>query len=303
MSTIDNVINIIENGNYGILKKNVSFKSLTTFKIGKTAKYVFYPKDVSSLKKVLILLKNNNIKYKIFGNGSNIIVSDKDYDGVIIKLTNLNKLKIDKTLIEVESGYSLMKLANDVIKLGLSGLEWACGIPGTVGGAVYMNAGAYKLSISDILIDALVLDENMNIITLNNEDLKFKYRYSIFMEKDYICLSARFKLIEKNVSEIEEVVNKRRAKRTETQPLEYPSAGSVFRNPENDYAGRLIEECGLKGKTIGGAEISSKHANFIVNKSNATGQDVIDLINLAKKEVKEKFNIELNQEQELFNFD
>ena len=301
MLKLEEIINLLAND--GDIKENVSLKTLTTLKVGGISKYVFYPKDVTSLKKALTLFKKNNINYKIFGNGSNIIPSDKIYDGVIIKLSSLNNLKIDVEVIEVEAGYSLMKLAKEVFKLGLSGLEWACGIPGTIGGAVYMNAGAYKQDMSFVLEKITALDENMNIVTLNKDELDFSYRHSRLMEENLICLSATLKLEKKDISLIEEVVNKRKEKRMETQPLEYPSAGSVFRNPFNDFAGRLVEECNLKGKQIGGAMISLKHANFIINKDNATGKDVLDLINLAKKEVKEKFNIELKQEQELFNFD
>lgn len=301
MLKLEEIINLLEND--GDIKENVSLKTLTTLKVGGISKYVFYPKNVTSLKKALTLFKENNINYKIFGNGSNIIPSDKIYDGVIIKLSSLNNLKINDEVIEVEAGYSLMKLAKEVIKLGLSGLEWANGIPGTIGGAVYMNAGAYKQDMSFVLEKITALDENMNIVTLNKDELDFSYRYSRLMEENLICLSATLRLEKKDISLIEEVVNKRKEKRMETQPLEYPSAGSVFRNPFNDFAGRLVEECNLKGKQIGGAMISLKHANFIINKDNATGKDVLDLINLAKKEVKEKFNIELKQEQELFNFD
>ena len=301
MLKLEEIINLLEND--GDIKENVSLKTLTTLKVVGISKYVFYPKNVTSLKKALTLFKENNINYKIFGNGSNIIPSDKIYDGVIIKLSSLNNLKINDEVIEVEAGYSLMKLAKEVIKLGLSGLEWANGIPGTIGGAVYMNAGAYKQDMSFVLEKITALDENMNIVTLNKDELDFSYRHSRLMEENLICLSATLKLEKKDISLIEEVVNKRKEKRMETQPLEYPSAGSVFRNPFNDFAGRLVEECNLKGKQIGGAMISLKHANFIINKDNATGNDVLDLINLAKKEVKEKFNIELKQEQELFNFD
>ncbi len=301
MLKLEEIINLLAND--GDIKENVSLKTLTTLKVGGISKYVFYPKNVTSLKKALTLFKENSINYKIFGNGSNIIPSDKIYDGVIIKLSSLNNLKINDEVIEVEAGYSLMKLAKEVIKLGLSGLEWANGIPGTIGGAVYMNAGAYKQDMSFVLEKITALDENMNIVTLNKDELDFSYRHSRLMEENLICLSATLKLEKKDISLIEEVVNKRKEKRMETQPLEYPSAGSVFRNPFNDFAGRLVEECNLKGKQIGGAMISLKHANFIINKDNATGKDVLDLINLAKKEVKEKFNIELKQEQELFNFD
>lgn len=249
MLKLEEIINLLEND--GDIKENVSLKTLTTLKVGGISKYVFYPKDVTSLKKALTLFKENNINYKIFGNGSNIIPSDKIYDGVIIKLSSLNNLKIEDEVIEVEAGYSLMKLAKEVIKLGLSGLEWACGIPGTIGGAVYMNAGAYKQDMSFVLEKITVLDENMNIVTLNKDELDFSYRHSRLMEENLICLSATLKLEKKDISLIEEVVNKRKEKRMETQPLEYPSAGSVFRNPFNDFAGRLVEECNLKVNKLG----------------------------------------------------
>ena len=254
MLKLEEIINLLEND--GDIKENVSLKTLTTLKVGGISKYVFYPKDVTSLKKALTLFKENNINYKIFGNGSNIIPSDKIYDGVIIKLSSLNNLKINDEVIEVEAGYSLMKLAKEVIKLGLSGLEWANGIPGTIGGAVYMNAGAYKQDMSFVLEKITALDENMNIVTLNKDELDFSYRHSRLMEENLICLSATLKLEKKDISLIEEVVNKRKEKRMETQPLEYPSAGSVFRNPFNDFAGRLVEECNLK-TVLNGGKISN----------------------------------------------
>ena len=161
MLKLEEIINLLEND--GDIKENVSLKTLTTLKVGGISKYVFYPKNVTYLKKALTLFKETNINYKIFGNGSNIIPSDKIYDGVIIKLSSLNNLKINDEVIEVEAGYSLMKLAKEVIKLGLSGLEWANGIPGTIGGAVYMNAGAYKQDMSFVLEKITALDENMNI--------------------------------------------------------------------------------------------------------------------------------------------
>ena len=196
MLKLEEIINLLEND--GNIKENVSLKTLTTLKVGGISKYVFYPNDVSSLKKALTLFKENNINYKIFGNGSNIIPSDKIYDGVIIKLSLLNNLKIEDEIVEVEAGYSLMKLAKDVIKLGLSGLEWANGIPGTIGGAVYMNAGAYKQDMSLILKDVTLLDSNMNIITLNKNDLDFSYRHSRLMEEELICLKATLKLEKKD---------------------------------------------------------------------------------------------------------
>lgn len=299
---MEEIINKLQQDLYEI-KENVSFKSLTTFKVGGNASYVISPFTVTSLIECIKLFKENNINFKIWGNGSNILPSDNDYIGVIIKLNKLNNLEVNDTNVKVQAGYSLMKLANEMSKKGLSGLEWACGIPGTIGGAVYMNAGAYKECMADILENVIVLDDNLELKQLSKSDMEFSYRKSVLMKKNYICLEVKLNLINKPIEEIMTVINNRKQRRIESQPLEYPSAGSVFRNPENDYAGRLIEECGLKGYSIGGAEISNKHANFIVNKNNATSKDVMSLIALAKFKVKDKFNIELMQEQELFNWE
>lgn len=296
------IINKLQQDMYEI-KENVSFKTLTTFKVGGIVSYVISPFTINSLIDCINLLKQNNINFKVWGNGSNILPSDNDYNAVIIRLNKLNNLEVNDTIVTVQAGYSLMKLANEMSKNGLSGLEWACGIPGTIGGAVYMNAGAYKECMANILESILVLDENLELKQLSNLDMNFSYRKSILMEKNYICLEVKLNLNNKPVEEIMTVINNRKQRRIESQPLEYPSAGSVFRNPENDYAGRLIEECGLKGYSIGGAEISNKHANFIVNKNNATAKDIMSLISLAKFKVKDKFNIELMQEQELFNWE
>jgi UDP-N-acetylenolpyruvoylglucosamine reductase len=166
-----------------------------------------------------------------------------------------------------------------------------------------MNAGAYLKSTSDVLVDAKVLDENYNIKVLKNEDLNYSYRHSSLIGSKYIVLSARFKLVKGDKKQIVDLINDRRKRRLESQPLEYPSAGSVFRNPEGEFSGHLIEESGLKGKTYGGAEISHKHANFIINKDGATSRDIKYLMDLAQKEVKEKYNIDLKREQELFNWE
>jgi len=192
-----------------------------------------------------------------------------------------------------------MKLALKTANLGLSGLEFASGIPGTIGGALYMNAGAYNSSMSDIILETQVLDENLNIITLTNQQLNFGYRYSILKQKDYICLNAKMKLKKRNKEEILNIIKTRKEKRLQSQPLEFPSAGSVFRNPEGMYAGKLIEDLGLKGENIGDAYISEKHANFIINKGNASGEDIDKLITLIKKQVKEEYDIELINEQEI----
>ena len=184
--------------------------------------------------------------------------------------------------------------------MGYTGLEFATGIPGSVGGAVYMNAGAYKSDIGYVLKSAKVITPDLKIKELTNYDLDFHYRTS-FLQKNpgYICISATFILSKGNADEIMQLIEDRRKRRLESQPLEYPSAGSVFRNPEGDYAGRLIEEIGFKGKKIGGAMVSEKHANFIINYDNATGRDIVELIETIKKEIKEKYNIDLKVEQEI----
>lgn len=275
-------------------------KEYTTYKVGGKAKALVIPSDLESLIKLIKYLDSKNIKRKILGNGSNLIFKDEDYDGVVIKLSELNNIDIDDTVITVESGYSLVRLCMKAAKLGLTGLEFAAGIPGTVGGAVFMNAGAYKSDMGYVVSEVKVIDENYNIKTLYNKDLDFHYRTS-FLQKNpkYICIEVKIVLKKGDPKSIMTVIEDRKQRRLMSQPLEYPSAGSVFRNPENDFAGRLIEELGYKGKNIGGAYVSEKHANFIVNKDNATATDVINLITEIKEKVKEKYNIELKVEQEI----
>lgn len=299
-----NFIKEINSLKIGKIEQNVFLNKNTSFKIGGKTDYLIHPKNVEKLIELIKTLKKHNIKYKIIGNGSNLIFSDNDYKGVIIKLNNLNKLEIKDRIIEVESGYNLMKLADVVSKKGLTGLEFATGIPGTVGGAIFMNAGAYNFDMGYIVNEVKVLTENLKIKTLYNRDMKFKYRTSLLQEnKSYICLSVKLVLKLGKKDEIMKLIEERRQRRIISQPLEYPSAGSVFRNPTNDYAGRLIEACGLKNHKIGGACVSEKHANFIINIDNAKSSDVKDLIDLIKKEVKNKFNIDLKEEQEFVNWE
>ncbi len=193
----------------------------------------------------------------------------------------------------------LNKLANELSSKGYTGIEWATGIPGTIGGAIYGNAGAYKSSMSEILVDVTLLD-NENIITLKNEKLEFNYRDSLLKHrKNLIVLSCNMKLEKGNIDEIKKTIEERTLKRIETQPLEYPNCGSVFRNPEGMAAGKLIDDSGLKGYTEGGAKISEKHANFIINYDNATSEDIIKLIELIKDKIKKNYNIDLVLEQEI----
>lgn len=273
-----------------------NLKKYNTYKLDCSCKVIIFPSTIEELKESLNIIKKNKSKWFILGNGSNIILP-KYYDGVIIKLDNLNKCTINDNNIYVESGYMLNKLANELSNKGYTGIEWATGIPGTIGGAIYGNAGAYKSSMSEILVDVTLLD-NENIITLKNEELEFSYRDSLLKHrKNLIVLSCNIKLKKGNTEEIKKTIEERTLKRIETQPLEYPNCGSVFRNPEGMYAGELIEKCGLKGYNINGAEVSTKHANFIVNTGSATGEDIINLINTIKSEVKKQYNVDLKLEQ------
>lgn len=278
--------------------ESIKLKDYTTYKVGGETTLIS-PKNVDCLIKILKFLKENKIKYKILGNGSNLIFNDSGYNGVVIKLDEFNNLDIDGNTIKVEAGYSLMKLALKMCRLGYTGMEFATGIPGTVGGAVYMNAGAYKSDMGYIVKSIKVLTPDYEVKIMENKELNFHYRTSFLQHNpDFICLEATIKLRKGDKDIIMEIVNERKQRRIETQPLEYPSAGSVFRNPEGDFAGRLIEEIGYKGKTNGGAKVSEKHANFIINSGNATGEEIKELITEIKTKVKENYNIELKVEQE-----
>ncbi len=297
---MENLIKKIRKEKLGKLLQDVSLKMFNTYKLNPKAKVVFYPKNIDSLIEVMKYIKEKNIKHIVLGRGSNVILNFDYYDGVIIKLDYFNDLKIENNKVVVGSGYPLIKLSLLTAKKGLSGLEFASGIPGSVGGAVYMNAGAYKSDMGYIVKEATVLTPSLEIKTISNKDLNFHYRTSFLKEnKDYICLEATLILVKKDTHEIMELIKSRKEKRLATQPLNYPSAGSVFRNPKDDFAGRMIEELNLKGYNINGAEISSKHANFIINKDKCSGKDIVKLINLVKDKVKKEYNIDLILEQEI----
>lgn len=299
-----NIINEIKKYKIGEYLENIPMAKYTTYHIGGEASLIVYPANDEKLIKLVRILKDQKVKYKVLGNGSNVIFSDKIYDGVIIKLDSINHLKIDDTIIKVGAGYNLMKLAHRLSKMGLTGLEFATGIPGTVGGAVYMNAGAYKSDMGYIVSSIKVVTPELEIKELFNKDLDFHYRDSFLQHhKDYICIEATIILKQGNAKEILSLIEERKHKRLMTQPLKYPSAGSVFRNPTNDFAGRLIEEAGLKGYHIGGALVSPKHANFIVNFNHATATDIRNLIVYVKTKVKEESGIDLLIEQEFVNWE
>jgi len=298
------MVNLIEFLNsLGNVKENVSIKTITSFKIGGISKFVFYPNSINSLKESIIFLKDNKVDFKVWGMGSNILASDTDYDGVIIKLDQmLNNLQIDENIVTVDAGVSLIALAYKTCLLGLSGFEYATGIPGSVGGALYMNAGAYKHDTYEILNRVYVLKNN-DFVWMNKDEIQFSYRHTSFCEnKDWIILKAEFILKKGDISEIERIVNDRKQRRTQSQPLNYPSAGSVFRNPTNISAWQVIDDIGLRGKQIGGAMFSTIHSNFIINVDHAKSNDVYELIQLAIRLSKEKLNIDLVPEVEFFNW-
>lgn len=281
---------------FGTLKKEVSLKNYNTYKLDSKCKYLIIVNNILNLKELINYLKEINLKYFIIGNGSNIILPTY-YNGVVIKL-DLNKIKYNNNIVEVEASCMLNKLALDTAIKGFKGLEWASGVPGTVGGSTINNAGCYGSEIFDNIIKIDILKDN-DIITLNKEDIKYRYRYTSLKEEKIIILKTYFKLEKGNKVELLTLIKERTEKRIASQPLNYPSAGSIFRNPEGDSAGRLIDEANLKGKKIGGAMISEKHANFIINYNNATSEDIIKLINLIKETIFKKYNINLILEQEI----
>ena len=296
------IVKEIINLDIGKVEENVSLKKHTTYKVGGNALAFVYPNDIESLIKLMKYLKNNNIKHMILGNGSNVIFKDTTYNGIIIKLDKLNKYKIKENIIIAESGVNLIPLSFKAIDLSLEGLEFACGIPGSVGGCLYMNAGAYKSDMSNVVKSVKALTPDFKIKTFKNKDLEFDYRDSFFKHhKDYIVLEVTFELKKGKKEDLIELANDRKRRRLESQPLEYPSAGSVFRNPPDNFSGKLIEDLGLKGYSIGGAMVSEKHANFIINYNNATASDIRKLIKYVHTRVKKKYDIDLLIEQEFID--
>lgn len=302
---MNDVIELIKKDDICKIYENVSISKYTTYRVGGICRVMAYPADVSELIKLLKLLKSRNVKYKILGNGSNLLFSDKEYDGFLIKLNSFDTLTFfGNNKIKVGAGYSLIKLSLMAAKKGLTGLEFASGIPGTVGGAVFMNAGAYKSDMGYVVETVKVLTPNLEIINLENKEMNFHYRSSFLQtHRDYVCLEVILKLNVGKREAIEDVIRERRERRVASQPLEYPSAGSVFRNPEGWFAGQLIEESGLKGMTKGGAMISDKHANFVINYKDATSSDIKYLIDLAHDTVLEKYNVDMKIEQEFVNWE
>lgn len=285
---------------YGKVIYDCDLYEYNTYKVKSTCKALVFPSDLDNLIKLLKYLKDNKIPYKVLGHGSNVIFANKYIDKVLIKLDNLSSYSISDDILTIESGAYMPKAVNYCIENEYSGLEWAYSIPGTVGGNIFNNAGAYNSQIFDNIIDVTVLDEHASVVTLKKEDLTYGYRTSFFKENNkYIIVGARFSLQKGNKEQMRQYVLDNMNKRKEGTPLEYPNAGSVFRNPEGLYAGKLIEDAGLKGYSINDALVSEKHANFIINKGKCTGEDIVKLISYIQDKVKKEFNVELILEQEI----
>ena len=275
---------------------NEPMKKHTTFKIGGNADILILPYTLEQIIECIQICEQNNIEYYVIGNGSNLLVSDKGFRGVIIKLfKNFNKIDLDKNIIKVQSGATLSAIAKKAYDNSLKGFEFASGIPGTIGGGVCMNAGAYGGELKDVIKQVTVLEDN-KVTILNNKECEFEYRNSKILKNKLIVLDVSIELEQGNKDEILAKMKENNKIRNEKQPVEYPSAGSTFKRPPNNFAGKLIMEAGLAGKTIGGACISKKHCGFIINNGNATCKDVLELADFACKQVKDKFNINLEKE-------
>ena len=269
----------------------------TTFRIGGPADYFVEPADASALAKGIALCREVDVDYFVTGNGSNLLVRDKGIRGAVIQIYNrMAEITIEGNTIHTKGGALLSAVAARAADKGLTGLEFASGIPGSIGGAVVMNAGAYGGEMKDVLASVDVLTQDLEIKTIPAAELNLGYRYSSIPEKGYIVLGATLQLKKGNIAEIRgrmaELAEQRRAK----QPLQYPSAGSTFKRPEGYFAGKLVQDAGLKGKTIGGAQVSEKHSGFLINIGGATAQDILDLIAFCQKEVKDKFGVTLETE-------
>lgn len=273
------------------------------FKVGGPVDILLIPSKVSQVVETLKICKNENIPYFIIGNGSNLLVKDGGIRGVVIKLSNLLSIEVNGNIIKASSGTLLEDVSKKAVENSLTGFEFACGIPGSVGGAVFMNAGAYDGEIKNVIKEAEVLDRDGNIKVLSKEELELGYRTSKVMKDNLVVISATFELTKGDKEKIQERVNELTEKRESKQPLEYPSAGSTFKRPEGYFAGKLIQDAGLKGASLGGAAVSEKHSGFVINKDGATAEDVLNLIAHVQNEVKKQFGVELHTEVRIIGED
>lgn len=278
--------------------KNERLSNHISFKVGGPCPLLIEPKNENQLRDILKEIKKENIPFAILGNGTNVLVLDEGIDKVIVKIGDeMTRLSLEgEDVISCSAGTKVVTLCKFALEKSLSGLEFAYGIPGTCGGAVFMNAGAYGGEVKDVLSEITYLTPDSELKTMSAEEAELSYRHSVFKENGCIVVSAKFKLKKAPKEEIKIAMTDFLSRRKDKQPLEYPSAGSTFKRPEGYYAGALIEQCGLKGKTVGGAQISEKHAGFLINKNGATAKDILDLINLTRETVKKETGVTLEPE-------
>lgn len=286
------------NENLGDFFYDEPMKNHTSFCVGGPANLLIKPRDEEALVEILKSIRKNNYKYYILGNCTNIIVRDKGFDGIIIKLKNkLNDVKkVSDKEIYAGTGASMKKISEFAMENSLTGLEFAHGIPGSLGGAIVMNAGAYDGEIKNVVKSVRLLDENLNVIEVPGDEMNFSYRHSLVQERNLIVLGATFSLEDGDKNEIREKYEDFDQRRADKQPLDMPSAGSTFKRPTGYFAGKLIDDSGLRGFTHKGAGISEKHCGFVVNKNKATAQDVLETIEIVQKVVHDKFDVTLERE-------
>ena len=277
----------------------------TTYKVGGPARIYLKVKDVDSLIKTIKYCGKHRVKYLVIGRGSNLLFSDREYEGLIISLNEcFNEIKVNGSTMIAQAGVPMISLSYQAAKIGLSGFEFMGGIPGSIGGGIYMNAGAYKYDLASVVKTVTLLNEKHEVVTFNNEQMDFSYRHSICQDnRKLIVLEVTFELTAKSPDEIKAVLDKRKERRMSSQPWNMPSAGSVFRNPQDKPAWQYIDECGLRGYEIGGSQVSPKHSNFIVNNGYASAKDIYDLIMLVQEKVNEKFGVKLRREVGLINWE
>ncbi|MBR3970058.1 MAG: UDP-N-acetylmuramate dehydrogenase [Ruminococcus sp.] len=276
-------------------------KDYTTFRIGGKCTLLIDVTSSEAAVELIGYIRINDVKYAIIGRGSNILAADKGFDGVLLHLgSGFSAVEINGTTIRTEAGASLADVCKKAQRAGLSGMENLYGIPGSVGGGLYMNAGAYGSEMKDVVVSAEYIDENGRICEISAEDMDLSYRHSIFSERNCIITSVTFELTEGNPDSIKEAMAECMQKRISKQPLEFPSAGSTFKRPVGSYASLLIEQCGLKGMSVGGAQVSEKHSGFVINKGGATCSDVLELCRKVREIVQEKTGYSLELEPIIF---
>ncbi len=288
----------------GKIIENEPMYKHTTYKVGGPARFFVEIESIEGLQALITYCKTSKIKHMVIGRGSDLLFSDKEYEGIIISLNKLTNVEFNGTIIKAQAGVGMIYLAYQSAKVGLSGFEFMGGIPGAIGGGVYMNAGAYKYCIADVFKEATILKETGEIVTLTKEDMEFGYRHSIMQSHpEWILLDATFEMTVKDPAEIKAVLDKRKERRITSQPWNFACAGSVFRNPEGKSAWQYIDEAGLRGYEIGGAQVSPKHSNFIVNNGYASAKDILDLILYVEERVNESFHVQLKKEVILVNWE